>query len=84
MNVTGPVPVTPPQDSIPVEQLMEQQKAPSSNAGQQGQPSLQFVPMLVPQGSTSPTTNPNAQPAVVPPPQPTPAPSGNAGAQPPQ
>jgi pilus assembly protein CpaC len=85
MNVTGPVPVTPPQDSIPVEQLMEQQKPSSSNAGQQGQPSLQFVPMLVPpQGSPSPTTNPNAQPAVVPPPQPAPAPSGNAGAQQPQ
>lgn len=86
MNVTGPVPVTPPQDSIPVEQLMQQQQQPSSsNAGQQGQPSLQFVPMLVPpRGGTSPTTNPNGQPAVVPPPQPAPAPSGNAGAQPPQ
>jgi pilus assembly protein CpaC len=85
MNVTGPVPVTPPQESIPVEQLIQQQQQQqpsSSSAGQPGQPSLQFVPMLVPQGSSSPTTNPNGPPAVVPPPQPAP-PSGNT-TQPPQ
>ena len=52
METTGPVPVHPPQDTIPVEQLMQIQKPPLP---QQTTPVIQFVPMLTPPAAAPPT-----------------------------
>jgi pilus assembly protein CpaC len=66
MDVTGPVPTKPTQETVPVEELIQSQKAlPSSE--QSGPPQIQFVPMLTqpgqaPQPMTQPTT-PAAPPA---------------------
>jgi pilus assembly protein CpaC len=60
METTGPVPVHPPQETIPVEQLMQLQRAPQPNT-QQSAPVIQFVPMLTP-----PATAPAAPPATTP------------------
>jgi pilus assembly protein CpaC len=70
LSVTGPVPSKPPTDTVPVEQLIQSQKALPSNQGQQ-QPQIQFVPMLAPpQGPPAPApapaapiTSPSAAPA---------------------
>ena len=70
LSVTGPVPSKPPTDTMPVEQLIQSQKALPSNQGQQ-QPQIQFVPMLAPpQGPPAPApapaapiTSPSAAPA---------------------
>ncbi len=56
MDVTGPVPVHPPQGTMPVEQLMELQR-PAQTGPQQNAPMIQFVPMLTPPAA------PPAQPA---------------------
>src|SRR5579864_4856752 len=70
METTGPVPVKPPTDTIPVEQLIQSEKAmPGSTT--QGPPQIQFVPML---------TQPGQAPAPIPP---APAPSA-APATPPR
>ena len=66
MEVTGPVPTKPTQDTVPVEDLIQSQKALPSSQGQT-QPQIQFVPMLTqpgqaPQPMTQPTT-PAAPPA---------------------
>jgi pilus assembly protein CpaC len=69
LSQTGPVPVQAPADSIPVEELSQQQKqgqAPPNPA----MPQFQLVPMLVP---PQPNVNPGLTPA------PTPAPAGNQG-----
>jgi pilus assembly protein CpaC len=64
MDVTGPVPVKPLEDTIPVEDLIQSQKAlPGTQS--QGPPQIQFVPML---------TQPGQPPAAAPP-TPSPAPS---------
>ena len=66
MDVTGPVPTKPTQETVPVEELIQSQKAlPGSQ--QAGPPQIQFVPMLTqpgqaPQPMTQPTT-PAAPPA---------------------
>jgi pilus assembly protein CpaC len=63
---TGPVPVTPAQPTIAVEQLIESQQRSSQPGGtQQQQPSLQFVPMLTP-----PAAAPASKPQAVSPSQP--------------
>jgi pilus assembly protein CpaC len=59
METTGPVPVHPPQETIPVEQLMQLQRAPQPNNQQQSAPVIQFVPMLTP---PAPATPPGTQP----------------------
>jgi pilus assembly protein CpaC len=59
METTGPVPVHPPQETIPVEQLMQMQRPPQPG-NQQTAPVIQFVPMLTP-----PATAPS-QPTVPP------------------
>ena len=59
IETTGPVPVHPPQETIPIERLQESRP---QGAGAQGQPSIQFVPMLVP-----PQQQPEPQPAARPP-----------------
>ncbi|MBZ5608166.1 MAG: pilus assembly protein N-terminal domain-containing protein [Acidobacteriia bacterium] len=73
VEATGPVPVHPPQETIPMEDLLKSVQPPGS-AQQQGQPSIQFVPMIVPPGqetapparpATTPAQNP-AQPAAAP------------------
>ena len=62
METTGPVPVHPPQETIPVEQLLQLQKAPPP--AQQTAPVIQFVPMLTPQPpATQPATQPVSNPA---------------------
>lgn len=68
VETTGPVPVHPPQESIPIEQLMQSLRPPSAGQPQQGQPAIQFVPMLVPpqqqqQDTTTPAARPPASPA---------------------
>ncbi|HYL34541.1 MAG TPA: pilus assembly protein N-terminal domain-containing protein [Bryobacteraceae bacterium] len=84
IETTGPVPVHPPQETLPVEQLMQSTRPQGAGAGQQGQPAIQFVPMLVPPTQPQPETTPAARPpapATPPPAQqpaqsPTPAGSG--------
>ena len=68
METTGPVPVHPPQETIPVEQLMQLQRAPQPNNPQQSAPVIQFVPMLTPPApapATPPASSPS-QPTVPP------------------
>jgi pilus assembly protein CpaC len=60
METTGPVPVHPPQETIPVEQLLQLQKAPPP--AQQSAPVIQFVPLLTPPPATPPGTQPVANP----------------------
>jgi pilus assembly protein CpaC len=65
METTGPVPVHPPQETIPVEQLMQLQRPPQPG-NQQTAPVIQFVPMLTPPATapaTPPASNPSQQPA---------------------
>jgi pilus assembly protein CpaC len=60
VEATGPVPVHPPQETIPVEQLIQSQR-PVQSGQQQGQPAIQFVPMIVPpQQQQQPETTPAA------------------------
>ncbi len=47
VETTGPVPVHPPQETIPMEDLLKSTQPPGASQ-QQGQPSIQFVPMIVP------------------------------------
>lgn len=54
MDVTGPVPVKPEQETMPVEQLMESQKAGQEKASPMAP--IQFVPVPV---APAPTQNPN-------------------------
>jgi pilus assembly protein CpaC len=61
METTGPVPVHPPQDTIPVEQLIQLQRAPQPT-NTQSAPVIQFVPMLTPP-TTTPATPPATQPS---------------------
>jgi pilus assembly protein CpaC len=80
MDATGPVPPKAPLETIPVEQLIQAQKGlPAVNP--QGQPQIQFVPMLTPPPGQVPTAAP---PAAPPPTPPSAAPrsgtSGGAGA----
>ena len=63
METTGPVPVHPPQETIPVEQLIQLQRAPQPT-NQQTAPVIQFVPMLTqPAPATPPATQPVSNPA---------------------
>ena len=72
VETTGPVPVHPPQETIPMEELLQSTRPPGTGQ-QQGQPSIQFVPMVVPPApeaaparpATPPTQNPT-QPATGP------------------
>jgi pilus assembly protein CpaC len=69
MDITGPVPTKPNLETVPVEDLIQSQKALPS-AQQQTAPQIQFVPMLTqpgqaPQPMTQPTT-PAAPPAPAP------------------
>jgi pilus assembly protein CpaC len=72
VETTGPVPVHPPQETIPVEQLIQSTRPQGAGTGQQqGQPSIQFVPMLVPpQQQPETTPAPAAKPATPPAQQP--------------
>jgi len=68
LEVTGPVPVHPPQDTIPVEQLIQLQRPPQPS-NTQSTPVIQFVPMLTPpapQPATQPATTQPSQPTVPP------------------
>ena len=47
LATTGPVPIHPPEATIPVEQLIQMQRA-TQPAGQQGAPMIQFVPVMTP------------------------------------
>lgn len=53
MDVTGPVPVTPTQETIPVEQLKQAQKA-EAQGGAAPAPQVQFVPVPVGQSQMAP------------------------------
>ena len=79
MEVTGPVPVKPAKDSVPVEQLIQSQKPmpplPGSTQQQQQQQNgsqIQFVPMLTQPGPAPQTAAPSSPAAA-------PAPSGSGG-----
>ncbi len=78
MDVTGPVPVKPPADTIPVEQLLQNQKALPGATQQQGAPQIQFVPMLTPPGQPPQPTSPPT-PGAPPPSAAAPARSGGGG-----
>ncbi len=58
MNVTGPVPVTPVQETVPMEQLIEKRKA-EQPAPATGMGPVQFVPVPV-----APPTTPQANPGI--------------------
>jgi pilus assembly protein CpaC len=79
MEVTGPVPVKPLKDTVPVEQLMQSQKPmpplPGSQQQQQQQngSQIQFVPMLTQPGQSPQSAAPTSSPAAAP------APSGSGG-----
>jgi pilus assembly protein CpaC len=79
MDITGPVPVKPPADTIPVEQLIQNQKALPGSSQQQGAPQIQFVPMLTPPGQAPQPVAPPTTPAAPPPSAAAPARSGGGG-----
>jgi pilus assembly protein CpaC len=62
MDITGPVPVKPSEESVPVEQLIQSQKALPGPANQAG-PQIQFVPMLTPPPGQAPQAAPPTSPA---------------------
>jgi pilus assembly protein CpaC len=74
MDVTGPVPVTPPREALPVERLIEMQKA--APAAAPAPAPIQFVPVPLYPVPQQPAAPPPAQPpaATSPPPA-----GGNAG-----
>jgi pilus assembly protein CpaC len=85
LDVTGPVPVHPPQDTMRVEELVQSQQRPGQAAGQsQGTPTIQFVPVIGPPPGVSPQpqqqapATPSAPPAVTPA-QPSTSPPPSAG-----
>ena len=63
MDVTGPVPDKPPTETVPVEQLIQSQKASAGAAVTSGAPQIQFVPMLTPPGQAPQPAAPTAAPA---------------------
>ncbi len=63
MDITGPVPVKPAAESVPVEQLIQNDKALPSQGPQDGAPQIQFVPMLTPPGQSPQPMAPTAAPA---------------------
>jgi pilus assembly protein CpaC len=84
MEITGPVPVKPPSDTIPVEQLIQSEKAFPSPQGVQGAPQIQFVPMLTPPGQAPQPLPPAAPSPGAPAPAtatPPPTSGGGTGAQ---
>ena len=68
LDVTGPVPVHPPQETVPVEQLLQEREASKKQDQQQPQP-YQFFPVPVipaqPQGA-APDAQPQAAPVATP------------------
>jgi pilus assembly protein CpaC len=69
ISQTGPVPVQPPADSLPVEELMQLQKA-AQPAGNPATPPFQLVPVPVPQAAQP------ANPGLTPGPSSAPNPAG--------
>jgi pilus assembly protein CpaC len=61
MAITGPVPVKPADETIPVEQLIQSQKALPGSSNQNG-PQIQFVPMLTPPPGQAPQAAPPTTP----------------------
>jgi pilus assembly protein CpaC len=57
MDKTGPVPVTPASDSMPVEQLMQEKAKPGQSAPSANTPPFQLVPVTTP---TSPAATSNS------------------------
>jgi len=77
MDVTGPVPGKPAIETVPMEQLIQSEKALPSQGAQDGAPQIQFVPMLTPPGQAP---QPMAPAPAVAPAAPAAAPrSGNGG-----
>jgi pilus assembly protein CpaC len=62
MDVTGPVPGKPAIETVPMEQLIQSEKALPSQS-QEGAPQIQFVPMLTPPGQSPQPMAPTASPA---------------------
>ena len=62
MDITGPVPVKPAEETIPVEQLIQSQKALPGSTNQAA-PQIQFVPMLTPPPGQAPQAAPPTSPA---------------------
>jgi len=58
MDVTGPVPVHPPHETVPVEQLMQTQRPSQGGTTGPSAPMIQFVPMLTPPAPTTTPANP--------------------------
>jgi pilus assembly protein CpaC len=83
MDVTGPVPVKPGQEAIPVEQVIQSLKPLPPTPGtlqqqnQQQGPQIQFVPMLTQPGQAPQPIAPANSPSA--PPPASAAPSGNGG-----
>ncbi len=64
VETTGPVPVHPPQETIPVEELLQSTRPPGTPQ-QQALPTIQFVPMVVQPAPAAPA-GPATQPAQTP------------------
>jgi pilus assembly protein CpaC len=78
IDVTGPVPTKPTQETVPVEDLIQSQKA--LPGAQSAPPQIQFVPMLTQPGQApQPMTQPTA-PAAPPAPAAAPKTGGGTGA----
>jgi len=78
MDVTGPVPGKPATETVPMEQLLQSEKALPSQGSPEGAPQIQFVPMLTPTGQSQQPMAPAPVPAA--PAAPAAAPnSGNGG-----
>jgi pilus assembly protein CpaC len=73
MSTTGPVPVQAPSDSVPIEELIQQQKI-GQAAPTPSMPQFQLVPVQVPQANAS--ANPGLTPAPMPAPPSAPASGG--------
>ena len=57
IDQTGPVPVKPAQDTVPVEQLMKNRKQAQAQAPT-GMPAVQFVPVALPPSQMQPEAEP--------------------------
>jgi pilus assembly protein CpaC len=67
LDVTGPVPVTPARQTLPVEELIRMRKAAPASPQPAAAPQFQFVPVLTPSAPGQPQANTPAAPVASPP-----------------
>jgi pilus assembly protein CpaC len=65
VETTGPVPVHPPQETIPMEELLQSTRPPGTSQ-QPALPTIQFIPMMVQPTPEAAPARPGTQPATTP------------------